>query len=147
MGVSRGLRAMWSAAATVLVVGVPLAVWDVRWLLPGVLLVVVTAGATAARGTAAGRGWLLLAWSVPVLPVLATVAAFAYIVVKGLDPMAFVLVGWFLGVWSVVVAAIFGLAAIVRVRAAPRRAVAGSVRHVPRGRMTRPRRRTAESSP
>ena len=104
---------MWSAAATVFVVGVPLAVWDAGWLLPGVLLIVVAAGATAARGTAAGRGWLLLAWSVPALPVLAMVAAFSYIVVKGLDPMALVLVGWFLGVWSVVVAAIFGLVAMV----------------------------------
>jgi hypothetical protein len=104
---------MWSAAATVLVIGLPLAVFDLLWLSPGAFLIVVTAGATAAHGTAAGWAWLLMAWSVPVLPVLAIVAAFTYIFAQGLDPMALVLVGWFGGVWSVVVAAIFGLAAMV----------------------------------
>ena len=89
------LRWLWIAGAIGLAVGsvdVPLVPGGFV-LVPeiAVLLVAVAGGVTAARGTSVGRAWLTLAWSVPVLPLVAGVAVFLWLVDERADPLAVVL--------------------------------------------------------
>ena len=94
-------------------------------LLPWVVLALsVTAGVTAARGQRAGPRWLVLAWSVPVLPGVLAVAAFTWLARISADPLAVVLLVYLtVPLWTgVVVAFLAALAAeLVRLHLRRRR--------------------------
>ncbi len=91
MEVTDRLMAAWWTAAFLVVLGMALSVFWIFASAPGLLALAATAGVTAARGHRAGRWWLVLAWSVPVLPGVVALAVFTWLARIGADPLAVVL--------------------------------------------------------
>lgn len=109
-GATAPLRRLWLLAGALLVVGVAVPGGGGVLAAPGLFVLAVAGGVTAARGRSSGR-LLALAWAVPVVPSLALVALTAWLVVAGADPLA---VGLFtalagalvVGTWAVFLVAL-----------------------------------------
>jgi hypothetical protein len=99
--VTPGLRAAWVVGAVLLAMGALLLVaGELRAVLPATLVLAVAGGVTAARGRRAGRRWLLLAWSVLLLPGVGFAAAFTWLGEVEADPLAVaLLVPLTVGLW------------------------------------------------
>ena len=113
-GVTPVLRWLWATGAVLLVAGLLLSLdGTFVGLYPGLLALGVVGGLTAARGRRAGAGWLLAAWSVPVLPLVLMLGAFGYLAYLQVDPVAVVILLYVtVGVW-VGVMAVFAVALVV----------------------------------
>ena len=96
-GVTTALRRLWLVGAALLAVGLLLPSGGAIVSVPALLVLALSAGTTAARGSAVRAAWRWLAWAVPVVPTL-VLAGFVYWLLDGhSDPMAVVLVVYVVG--------------------------------------------------
>lgn len=107
-----GHRRLWWVALALFIGGLALSttVLIVAWV-PGLLLLAVAGGLTASAGPTASPARLALAWSVPVLTTLVTLATVVYLAFATTEPLLVYLVGLALVITTLAVWAGFGLAA------------------------------------
>jgi hypothetical protein len=99
--VTTPLRWTWATGVLLLATGLVLSVDGAFVLLyPGLVVLCVTGGITAARGRRVGPWWLACAWSVPVLPLALAGIAFGWLAWMRADPLAVVMLVYVtVGVW------------------------------------------------
>ena len=114
VGLNPALRWTWATGAVLLVAGLLLSLeGDFIALYPGLLALAAVGGVTAACGRRAGVGWLVAAWSVPMLPLVLALGAFGYLAYLQVDPTAVVILLYVTaGVW-VGVMVVFAVALVV----------------------------------
>ncbi len=107
---------MWLIGLLALAVGVPLSfVMFGLGVVPGLALVSVAAGRTAARGAEVPLGWLVLAFLVPGLPIAAALVALLALFQMWAEPLVLFLVAMLSGALAVVVCAVFVVSFVVEV--------------------------------
>ena len=112
-GVTTTLRRLWLVGTALLAVGLLLPGGGAIVTVPALLVLALSAGTTAARGSAVRAAWRWLAWAVPVVPTL-VLAGFGYWLFDGhSDPMAVVLVVYVIGSLVLTTWGVFLLALLV----------------------------------
>ena len=112
-GVTTALRRLWLVGTALLAVGLLLPGGGAIVTAPALLVLALSAGTTAARGSAVRAAWRWLAWAVPVVPTL-VLAGFVHWLLDGhSDPMAVVLVVYVVGSLVMLTWAMFLLAMLV----------------------------------
>ncbi|WP_224277080.1 hypothetical protein [Nocardioides lacusdianchii] len=102
-----GLRRQWGFGLVALGVGIPLGFLTAGLgILPALVLLPVAAGRTLARAEVVPTSWLVLAVTVPAVPVLTSVGAILGIVNLWAEPVILFVLGMAAGVVAAVVVAV-----------------------------------------